>query len=138
VTEAVRAAVLRFDPTVLVTLDASDGHRDHARIRDVTVRLGEELGIPVYLSCLAQRLMRQWARLLTERNPASDYLALGELGTPDDEIDIVVDTGEHYAQREAAIRLHRSQSSPFEGLPPQLRREWLSAEHLVGPVGRAT
>ncbi|TAM93763.1 MAG: PIG-L family deacetylase [Jatrophihabitans sp.] len=37
VTASVRAAVDAFGPDVLVTLDASDGHRDHARIRDVTI-----------------------------------------------------------------------------------------------------
>ena len=37
VVEAVRRAVERHDPDVVVTLDGSDGHRDHARIRDAVV-----------------------------------------------------------------------------------------------------
>ena len=134
VADAVRASILAFDPDVLVTLDASDGHRDHARVRDVTRGIGAELGVPVYLLCLARRLMRQWAELLAARDPGSDYLALGELGTPDEDIDLVVDTQAHYERREAAIQLHRSQTSPFEGLPPDLRREWLTVEHLRGPL----
>ena len=134
VADAVRASIRAFDPDALVTLDASDGHRDHARVRDVTLGLGAELGVPVYLLCLARRLMRTWAGLLAERDPGSDYLALGELGTADEEIDLVVDSGAHYERREAAIRLHRSQTSPFEGLPPDLRREWLTVEHLRGPL----
>lgn len=36
VVAAVRQAVTSFDPDVVVTLDASDGHRDHARMRDAT------------------------------------------------------------------------------------------------------
>ena len=124
------------EPDVVVTLDGSDGHRDHARIRDVTVAVAHEAGVPVYLYCLARRLMRSWAEVMTERDPGSDYLALGELGTPEEDIDVVIDTGAHLAQREAAIRLHRSQTSPFEGLPADLRREWLSVEHLAGPLVR--
>jgi LmbE family N-acetylglucosaminyl deacetylase len=134
VSDAVRRAVSSFAPDVLVTLDASDGHRDHARIRDVTVQLGQELGLPVYLSCLSRTLMRQWSAWMTEQDPGSDYLALGELGTPDEDITTLVDTTEHLATREAAIALHRSQTSPFEGLPPDLRRDFLTTEHLKGPV----
>ena len=134
VTDAVRRCVAAFTPDVLVTLDGSDGHRDHARIRDVTIAVGEELGTPVYLHCLARRLMRRWAERLAERDPGSSYLGLGELGTPDQDISIVVDTSEHVAAREAAIRSHRSQISPFEDLPADLRHEFLTLEHLVGPV----
>ena len=78
--------------------------------------------------------MARWAAVMTELDPGSNYLALGELGTPDEEIDLVLDTSEFYERREQAIALHRSQTSPFEGLPQDLRREWLTTEHLVGPV----
>jgi LmbE family N-acetylglucosaminyl deacetylase len=131
----VRRSVEAFGPDVLVTLDASDGHRDHARIRDVTEQVGREEGIPVYLLCLARRLMARWATIMTERDPGSSYLALGELGTPDEQIDLVLDTTQFHAQRERAIAMHVSQTSPFEPLPADLRREWLTTEHLVGPVG---
>ena len=60
---------------MLVTLDGSDGHRDHTRIRDVTVAVAREAGIPVYLYCLARRLMARWAEIMTERDPGSRYLA---------------------------------------------------------------
>ena len=123
-----------FAPDVLVTLDGSDGHRDHARIRDVTVQLGHELGLPVYLSCLSRTLMRQWVDWMTEQDPGSSYLALGELGTPDEDVSARFDSAEHLAAREAAIALHRSQTSPYEGLPPDLRRAFLTTEYLVGPV----
>src|SRR3712207_6904521 len=38
VVAAVTAAVADFRPDVLVTLDASDSHRDHARIRDAALQ----------------------------------------------------------------------------------------------------
>jgi LmbE family N-acetylglucosaminyl deacetylase len=137
VADAVRRSVTAFAPDVLVTLDASDGHRDHARIRDLTLAVGAEVGVPVYLHCLPRRLMRQWAARLAEADPGSDYLALGELGTAEEEVSLVLDTSEHLSAREEAIRLHRSQTSPFEGLPPDLRHAFLTLEHLIGPVGPA-
>ncbi len=101
-----------FDPDVLVTLDGRDGHRDQVRVRDVTVALAHELGVPVYLYCLSRRLMRRWAAVVAEVQPDSTHLALGELGTADEDIDIVLDTSEHLAAREAAIALHGSQVAP--------------------------
>ncbi len=138
VADAVRRAVTAFAPDLLVTLDASDGHRDHARIRDVTVAVAHELEVPVYLHCLSRRLMRQWAERLAGRDPGSDYLTLGELGTADEDVDVRIDTAAHLARRESAILLHRSQTSPFEGLPPDLRHAFLTVEHLAGPVQRAS
>jgi LmbE family N-acetylglucosaminyl deacetylase len=132
---AVRRSVVAFAPDVLVTLDASDGHRDHACVRDATVAVGAELGIDVWLHCLSRRLMRAWAQEMARQDPGSSYLAVGELGTPDDEFAVRIDTSAHLRRREQAIALHRSQVSPFEVLPPGLRREFLTLEHLAGPAG---
>lgn len=131
VQQAVEGAVRAFAPHVLVTLDAGDGHRDHARIRDATVAVGTALGIPVYLHCLPRSVMRRWADHMVTVDPTLTYLRLGELGTPDEEVSVVVDTRAHLARRWEAIRLHRSQSSPFDGLPDELAREFLERDHLV-------
>ena len=119
-----------FDPHVLVTLDGSDGHRDHGRVRDVVVQVAAERGIPVYLQCLARSVMKQWAEHMSQQHADSVYLALGELGTPDDLVTHVVDTTEFWQQRWTAIHAHRSQTSPFEGLPDDLARAFLCREHL--------
>ncbi len=103
---AVDAAVEAFRPDALLTLDASDGHRDHARVRDVTVAVGRARGIPVYLK-------------------------VGEAATPDEENSVVLDSTVYLDQRWAAIRAHRSQASPFEGLPDSLARTFLASDHLV-------
>lgn len=129
-TRQVSEAAATFRPDVLVTLDGSDGHRDHARMRDAAVIVGRELGIPVWLHCLPRHLMRRWAQQLAGQDPDSPYLALGELGTPDDEISERIDTGAHYDRRLAAIAMHRSQVSPYEALPDDLRRAFLTTEHL--------
>jgi LmbE family N-acetylglucosaminyl deacetylase len=131
VVEAVERSVTAFRPDVLVTLDAGDGHRDHARIRDATVTVARRRGVPVYLVALPRSFMQRWAEHLSSVDPGSTYLHLGELGTPDEEISVVLDTTPHVAQRWEAIRAHRSQTSPFEGLPDDLARFVLTRDHLV-------
>ncbi len=137
VVAAVRRTVVDFRPDALVTLDAGDGHRDHERVRDATTSVAHELGLPVYLHCLPRSLMSRWVDHMNQARPDTEHLSLGELGTPDHEVDLVLDTSAHLARREAAIAAHRSQTSPFEGLPDDLRRAFLTADHLrlIDPPG---
>lgn len=133
VASRIGALIDEVQPTVVVTLDASDGHRDHAHVRDATMlAVGAAVRPPdrVYLHCLPQRLMRKWVEALAAGQPDSDHLALGELGTPEEEITTVVDTTDHLDLRERAIAVHRSQTSPYEVMPADLRREFLTAERL--------
>lgn len=120
-------------PSVVVTLDASDGHRDHAHIRDATLLAVQRSSWRpgrVYLHCLPQMLMRKWVDALQDQNPESEHLGLGELGTPEELITTVIDTSDLLELRAAAIAVHRSQTSPYEVMPPGLRREFLTAERL--------
>lgn len=120
-------------PHVVVTLDGSDGHRDHVHVREATLRAVPLSGWAVdrvYLHCLPRRLMQQWVAELQAREPGSDYLQLGELGTPDDDITTVIDSSALLDLREQAIRVHASQVSPYEVMGPELRRAFLGAEHL--------
>ncbi|HET6563201.1 MAG TPA: PIG-L deacetylase family protein [Marmoricola sp.] len=128
---AVERSVAAFRPDVLVTLDAGDGHRDHARIRDATVAVAERRGVPAFLLALPRSAMQRWAAYMSRVDPGSTYLHLGELGTPDEQVSVVLDTGRHLEQRWAAIRAHRSQTSPFENLPDDLLELFLTRDHLV-------
>lgn len=133
VTAAVRERIEDFAPDILITLDASDGHRDHARIRDATIAACDAVGVPlVYLQCLPRSLMRRWADSMRRERPDVEHLALeiANLGTPDDEITTVVDTAGQLAMRERAIAAHASQVSPFEALPDDLRHAFLTADRL--------
>lgn len=132
---AARIASLIDDaqPTVVVTLDASDGHRDHVHIRDATLLAATSSSWQpdrVYLHCLPQQLMRKWVEALIEQHPESEHLGLGELGTPEDQITTVIDSSGYLALREQAIALHRSQTSPYEVMTDELRRDFLTAERL--------
>lgn len=120
-------------PTVVVTLDASDGHRDHSHIRDATLRAAATSSWRpdrVYLHCLPQQLMRRWVEALIEEHPESEHLGLGDLGTPEHQITTVVDTTRYLEVREQAMAVHRSQTSPYEVMPAGLRRDFLTAERL--------
>ena len=59
--QAVRRTVAGVAPDALLTLDASDGHRDHAAVRRASEHVGREEGLQTYLSCLPRSLMRRWA-----------------------------------------------------------------------------
>jgi LmbE family N-acetylglucosaminyl deacetylase len=141
VRDQVQAALVRFAPDIVITLDASDGHRDHARIRDVTLAAVAELTSQpgdsrtapwtprVYLHCLPQSLMKRWFAHMAQQNPESPYLGTAP-GTPEELITTVIDTSAHLAQREQAMKAHASQTSPYEGLPADLRRAFLTTDQL--------
>ncbi len=129
----VRAAMAAFRPDVVVTLDASDGHRDHERIRDAAVRAARDLDVPrVYLHCLPRSLLQQWVDHMRLGRPDVEHLEgdTAALGTPDEEITTVLDVRAHLQLRERAMALHASQTSPFEGLPEELRTAFLVTDHL--------
>jgi N-acetyl-1-D-myo-inositol-2-amino-2-deoxy-alpha-D-glucopyranoside deacetylase len=130
----VAATIDTVRPTVVVTLDGSDGHRDHAHVRDATLLATERAthrAERVYLHCLPRSLMARWVDALRAEDPDSSYVHLEQLGTPEDRITTVVDTEDLLALREAAIALHRSQTSPYEVMAPDLRRAFLGAERLT-------
>jgi LmbE family N-acetylglucosaminyl deacetylase len=131
VPQAVRAVVDDLEPDVIVTLDGSDGHRDHIAIRDATIYVARELGVPVFLHCLPRSLMDRWVAHMAEVRPDLAHLRGADLGTPDNEVTLTIDTEQHHEARERAMAVHASQTSPYEGLPTGLRRAFLTREHLV-------
>jgi N-acetyl-1-D-myo-inositol-2-amino-2-deoxy-alpha-D-glucopyranoside deacetylase len=133
VTAEVRSVIDDLRPDVVVTLDASDGHRDHALIRDATLTAVDSASHPpaaTYLWCLARSSMARWAEHMRSTGGGDAYLALGELGTPDEEITLVVDVARHVSRRWEAIRAHASQANPYDDLPPDLQRDFLAVDRL--------
>lgn len=132
VVSQVRSVVDEFRPDVLVTLDASDGHRDHAAIRDATLVAVDSCRhrpTATYLACLARSSMSRWAEHMRGIGGEA-YLSQGELGTPDAEITTFLDVRAHLPTRWEAIRAHGSQSSPFDELPTELQHEFLATDRL--------
>jgi N-acetyl-1-D-myo-inositol-2-amino-2-deoxy-alpha-D-glucopyranoside deacetylase len=134
VASEVRAVIDELRPDVVVTLDASDGHRDHAVIRDATlvaVDTARHRPSATYLSCLARSSMARWASHMRDVGGADAYLEVAELGTPDEEITTVVDVSSVLPVRWEAIRAHASQASPFDDLPADVQQEFLATDRLV-------
>jgi LmbE family N-acetylglucosaminyl deacetylase len=75
--------------------------------------------------------MRKWVEALRAEDPDSNYAHLEQLGTPAERITTVIDTRDLLGVREEAMALHRSQTSPYEVMDPELRREFLCAERLT-------
>jgi LmbE family N-acetylglucosaminyl deacetylase len=132
VVSAVVQRVADFRPDVLLTIEDSDGHRDHTRIRDAALAAARAVDVPrVYLNCLPRSLMARWLAVMREQRPDIAYLDedITAIGTPDEDMTTVVDTTEHLVERERAIAAHASQTSPFEGLPPDLRQAFLGTSY---------
>jgi N-acetyl-1-D-myo-inositol-2-amino-2-deoxy-alpha-D-glucopyranoside deacetylase len=129
----IAAVIDELRPDVVVTLDASDGHRDHRVIRDATlaaVERADHSPAATYLCCLARSSMARWADQMRASGGGDMYLSMGELGTPDEEITTVIDVRHHLAQRWASIRAHASQASPYDDLDESLAEEFLGRDRL--------
>jgi LmbE family N-acetylglucosaminyl deacetylase len=134
ITSEVRAVIDELRPDIVVTLDASDGHRDHAVIRDATlaaVDAADHGPRATYLWCLARSSMTRWAEHMRRIGGGEGYVDASELGTPDADITTIIDATAVLATRWDAIRAHASQASPYDDLPPALQREFLAIDRLV-------
>lgn len=132
--DELRSRLDRLGPDVVLTIDGSDGHRDHLHIRRAAGAAVTQRAAPVRLieSCLANSLMRRWIDEMQTLNPDAAYhdLDVDSLGRPDDEL-TPIDVSDQLDRREAAIACHRSQRSPYDGLSPDLRRAFLSTEFII-------
>jgi LmbE family N-acetylglucosaminyl deacetylase len=128
--------VRELAPDVVLVLDGSDGHRDHlhmgAAAREALGRLDGRAPLLVE-HCLPNSLLRRWLEEMRAVRPDTAYHALdpASLGRDDADITDVLDTTAVLDRREAAIADHRSQVSPFDGLSDELRRAFLTADHLA-------
>jgi len=133
---ALGALLRELRPQVLLVLDGSDGHRDHVHVgvaarRAVAAADGET---PLLVEqCLPNSLLRRWLDEMRAVRPGTAYYSLdpATLGRNDAEVTDVLDTTAVLDRREAAIAEHRSQVSPFEGLSDELRRAFLTSDHLA-------
>lgn len=133
VVERVAAVIEQTQPDVVLTLDGSDGHRDHERIRDAALAAVARPGSPVrqvFLHCVPRTWIQSWLEEQARNKPDSPYLQLGDLGTPEELITTVIDSTEYFDARERAIAAHSSQVSPFAVMPDDVRRQVLTTEHL--------
>lgn len=129
----IRSVVEELRPEIVVTLDGSDGHRDHAIVRDATLAAVDRAGhrpAATYLWCLARSSMQRWAAHMRRIGGGDAYLSIQELGTPDEDLTTRLDVSAHLDLRWQAIRAHASQASPYDDLPLDLQEEFLAVDRL--------
>jgi LmbE family N-acetylglucosaminyl deacetylase len=123
-------------PDVVVTTDPDhgDGHRDHVVIGRATVAAASRRAdLRVYGWALPRDLLARWFAELEHVRPESAHLDLDRqgLGRPEEQITAALDVAHLQPLRERAIAMHRSQRSPYEGMPPGLRDDFLRTDRLV-------
>ncbi len=119
----VAAAVARVladeQPTIVVSTDGLDGHRDHLAIGKATLQAVARSATPperTYLWGLPRSLLGE---------------VFSGAGTPDETITTVIDTSAHLEQRWRAIRKHATQVPPFDAMPPEMQVAFLTEDHLI-------
>jgi len=120
-------------PDVVVSITGADGHRDHKRIGDAVhsaLLLPESPHASYYQWTVPISLMQSWIDQMREMNPAMAQIGTA-IGTPDEAITTRIDSSAVLEKRRAAIKAHRSQVSPYEGLPDELTDMFLSQDNLV-------
>ena len=118
--ERIGVLIDEIGPDVIVTLDASDGHRDHAAVRDATLAALDRVTrrpAGTYLFCLARSLM-------------TEFTGDDSLGTPDEDVTTVVDVADLLDLRWRAIRAHASQVPPFDAMGEALQHDFLAVDRL--------
>ena len=126
----------RHRPDAVLTLAGDDGHRDHLRLAAATEQAFADAagaGASLYRWCLPNDLMRRWAEEMAALRPDTAHLALeiASLGTPPSECTTVLDTSRFLDRRRAAVAAHRTQTSPYDGLSPDLENAFLTKDYLI-------
>lgn len=135
VTADLDRVIAEVRPDLVLTLDptAGDGHRDHIAIGRAALAAGRNAGLPVYAWALPRALLARWFAELEQVRPDSAHLDLDRqgLGRPEEQISTVLDVADLQPLREQAIARHASQTSPYDGMPTDLRDDFLRTDRLV-------
>jgi LmbE family N-acetylglucosaminyl deacetylase len=136
VVAGLRSVIDDVRPDVVVTLDPDhgDGHRDHTMIGRATEQACRSMpDVRVYAWVIPRPLLARWFGELEHVRPDSAHLDLDRrgLGRPEDQITTVLDVAHVLSIRERAVAMHRSQTSPYAGMPADLRDEFLCTDRLI-------
>lgn len=133
VAAALRPLLREFSPTVVLTLDGCDGHRDHLHVLAAVETAMRDVDATLYCSTLPNHVMRRWLdeQQATRGDGAYHGIDRDLFGSPDDAVTHRLDVRPVLTTRLEAIAMHRSQHSPFDGLSIELRDLLLCTDHLI-------
>jgi LmbE family N-acetylglucosaminyl deacetylase len=139
----------RFRPQVVLTMDETGGyeHPDHIKASDWTTkafRLSGDEGYrlegtrpwrpsKLYYASIRRSMVRKWAEEIRRMEPDSDLAKLDpeSMGVADERFTTEMDVSKFMDMRMKAASEHRSQVSPFQRLPEELTKEFLSKDMLI-------
>jgi LmbE family N-acetylglucosaminyl deacetylase len=127
--------ITRTEPDVVVCFDSEyiRDHRDHIRMGEATVVAFANAATPgarLYAWSLPRSMMDEWQANLKELGLLEAYVDI-EMGRPDDQFTTLIDVSYLADKRWAAIQEHKTQTSPFHGLEPELRARFVGRDHFV-------
>lgn len=126
----------RVKPQVVLTMEPGGGygHPDHIFASECTLAAFEELQgeddppRKLYYSTFRRSMLRDAWKRLREEEPDSDMAQIDpeQLGSPDEEITLTVDTSAHEARVREAFAAHQSQQSPLDRMPDEVSKLFLN------------
>ena len=150
VVERLVEIIRRYKPHVVVTMEEGGGygHPDHIWTTEVTIQAFKAAGDgstaissgagpwspkKLYYIGLARSVVIRWIKYLQQVDPSNDMANLNPttLGVADEEFTTVVDVSRYAELRLQAAKLHRSQASPFDLLPPDLTIPFLQRDQFI-------
>jgi LmbE family N-acetylglucosaminyl deacetylase len=145
--------IRRHRPDVVITMDEGGGygHPDHIRMTELTVKAFRAAGGgsqavadearpwspgKLYYIGFPRSLLARWLKHVQQAEPDSAMARLdpSTLGTADERFTTLVDVSKYRSLRMRSAKLHRSQRSPFDMLPPELTDLVLRQDHFVRVV----
>jgi LmbE family N-acetylglucosaminyl deacetylase len=138
VASAVADVIARLEPDVVVTLDPGSvaDHRDHQRIGEATTIAFAQAakdGARLYYWTLALSVVKRWQQEMKDLGLLPQYVEI-DLGRPDAEMTTVLAGEDVLETRWAGVAEHRTQTSPFASVSPEVQRDLLVTSHLVRVV----
>ncbi|MBM3926789.1 MAG: GlcNAc-PI de-N-acetylase [SAR202 cluster bacterium] len=139
----------RLRPHVVMTMDEAGGygHPDHIKASEWTTKAFKLSGdegyrmegtrpwrpSKLYYWSIRRSVLRRWAEEMRRRSPDSGLVRLDpeSMGVADERFTTELDASPYVGLRMKAALEHRSQGSPFDGMPEELTREFLRVDMLI-------
>ena len=142
--------IRELKPHVVFTFDEGGGygHPDHMRASEATRMAYFAAGDPTYsgssltpwkaskfyFQAFPRSIMSAWITAEAKRDPESHFAKLDveQMGVPDEIMTASLDVAGHEETRRKAVKMHRTQYSPFDRMPtPELATKFMSTDYFI-------
>ena len=142
--------IRELKPHVVFTFDEGGGygHPDHMHASEATRLAYFAAGDPsykgsslapwkaskFYFQAFPRSIMSAWIAAEAKRDPASNFAKLDveQMDVPDESMTASMDVAAHIETRRNAVKIHRTQASPFDRMPtPELASRFMSTDYFI-------